>query len=139
MDARAAAEKEPGARGLVEKIEAELRSRVPEGNPTPAGEKEQLASLQQLSELLAPQLGGMLKKLLAHWEATGGAAAQQHVGSTVEQLEAENVELRTRCEKLTAAEAETAELRARCEKLATAAEAAAASLAEAGANRAMGD
>ena len=133
IDAKAAAEKEAGARGLVEKIEAELKSRIPEGDPMPTSEREQLASLQQLSGMLAPALGSMLKKLLGHWEAAGGVQEQRGAAER-EQLEAENAELRARCEKLAAVEAENAELRARCVKLTAAAGAAAASLAAAGAD-----
>lgn len=111
-DAQAAAEKEAGARGLVQKIEAKLKSRkVAEGDPASAitgssSEAELLASLQQLGGMLAPPLGGMLKKLLAHWEATGGAAAAATDRS--KQLQAENAELRSRCEALAAAAATVA-------------------------------
>jgi hypothetical protein len=118
---------------LVAKIEAELKSRIPEGDPTPSSEREQLASLQQLSEMLATPLGDMLKRLLGHWEAASGVEGRRSAAAR-EQLEAENAELRARIEKLTVVEAENAELRARCKKLTAAAGAAAASLAAAGAD-----
>jgi hypothetical protein len=118
---------------LVEKIEAELKSRIPEGDPMPTSEREQLASLQQLSGMLAPALGAMLKKLLGHWEAAAGVE-EQRSATARDQLEAENADLRARCARLSAVEAENAELRARCEKLTAAAGAAAASLAAAGAD-----
>lgn len=126
----------------MEEIEAKLKSRIPEGEPTSTSEKEQLATLKQLSGMLAPPLASILGKLLGHWETTGGAEVQASAKAR-EQLQAENAELRAAAQLSAKTreqlEAENAELRARCQKLSAAADAAAASLAAAGARDSLVD
>ena len=119
-DAQAAAAKEPGARGLLDKIEQALRARgIEEGEPNPAqppapapapapptfsgDEGAALQQLSQLSGMLAPPLGGMLSKLLEHWRANAGASA-----AAAKELEA----LRAERQGAAALEGELAALRA---------------------------
>jgi hypothetical protein len=102
-DALLAAEKEPGAKGLLEKIELEIQKRarqgIAEGVPDLQSEAQQLISLKQLSGMLEPRLGGMLQKLLTHWDESSG------VEEKLADVMKANEELKKRCEALEAAAA----------------------------------
>lgn len=109
-DALLAAEKEPGAQGLLDKIELEIQSRgIPEGDPMGAkSEAELLAALGQLSGMLAPGMGEMLTKLLKHWDESGGAEGAEEIQAELAGAMNENEELKQRCEALAAAAAAAA-------------------------------
>ena len=56
-----------------------------------------------MSGMLAPGLGGMLKKLLAHWDESGGAEGAEEIQAELASAMNENEELKKRCEALAAA------------------------------------
>ena len=79
---------------------------IPEGDPFDGkSEAELLASLGQMSGMLAPGLGGMLKKLLTHWDESGGAEGAEEIQAELAGAMNENEELKKRCEELAAAAA----------------------------------
>ena len=114
-------------------LQAELQSRVPEGDPAhtdrQGGTERDREKLRQLSSMLTPALGGMLERLLKETERDREAQQRETA-----QLQRENAALREREKeterKTEELQRENASLRARCERLTAAAGAAAASLAD---------